>query len=474
MNNKANKKFEDDVIGAAQDTYPTPSTLESSPLNPQLSVNSKEIKATEVIKKNKSKFFIIIFAFITVSVGLIILLRGVFINNSPSFNNSDLGKNLNKIFNQNQPSEINGIKENLTTPPQAIFGNNIKNSFTSDYSDQKIWIAQIEKDQVKVGYIDDFQNFNLQYTLPQNSTQISLYEDGSLSYIVNSQNGLESKLYTQEINTLPSEVLTLNAGEDFINTFFQSTEKVFYFTSFDTKTNLNVKGVSLNGKTFDIFTSNYLNNKTKIIFVDNIKNAIYLQNNISCYVLTLLDKNLQNYNCQNIKRNNEDKVYWSNSNTTGVYNSTFAGEIYQTASNDISRKVILTGGVGEIFNNITYHNNFIYFVTYQLRQISTNVWSAQQQSIDKLDLVTFQRTHLTSNLPILSLVKIIPQANNFYGIVGQNQILQRYNPNPTIISYPVSYITPSGQVVTDSLYWSNFGLDPLAFIEILGTKYTIN
>ena len=109
-----------------------------------------------------------------------------------------------------------------------------------------------------------------------------------------------------------------------------------------------------------------------------------------------------------------------------------------------------------------------------MRQISTNVWSAQQQSIDKLDLVTFQRTHLTSNLPILSLVKIIPQANNFYGIVGQNQILQRYNPNPTIISYPVSYITPSGQVVTDSLYWSNFGLDPLAFIEILGTKYTIN
>src|SRR5262249_1843292 len=152
---------------------------------------------------------------------------------------------------------------------------------------------------------------------------------GSMSYVVNSLNGDESRLFAVTQGNDPLQVTSLDPNQKFISTYYEPSEKLFYFNYIDEKGFFHNAATNFSDKNLEIFSSDYLDANTEIASVNNVEGRIYLFNakNNNCFFILLKDKSLNNAKCESIKFNDQDELFSTNSNASGVYTTLIKGEI---------------------------------------------------------------------------------------------------------------------------------------------------
>ncbi len=422
-----------------------------------------KVEPKKYIKNPKLKAAgVFLFSFICL-IGLFLIIRGIFFVKSPIFDNSAIVDSVNEII-KNSPVDLNGF--NIFNPGNTVsWGVNVKSPFTPDYSNGKRLIEATIDNLKYVAVLNQDTNYSIIYTLPKNAGLINLYEGDSITYVVNFSNGIQSKFYVNSPNNVPIQIHSLNGTEEYINTYYEPSEKLFYLNFVDEQGFLNIVTSNFDSKSIQIFKSDFLNDTTKILKTDNIKGRIYLSirnPNLNCYYVNLKDKSLIQVACESIKMNDLDKLFSTNSNSLGSYTSNVKGEIYLNTSSDPNRRIILTGSNGEVFGSLSYHQNYLYFVSFTLEQSSSAKFTAKPKAIEKLNLSNFQRTVITTKMPVDKITKIIQNPKDLYVIVQVNSISSQllvYNENPEPVSFPTSFpLQPE--------YWESVGeFDQVRLLE---------
>lgn len=448
-----------------------------SAIQPQPPVAANQ--AVPVKSRKASKKIIAALVIILMCCAVFIILRAVFLQNPPMFDNNSI---IGKILNPNGVTELNGLE---ITQAQSII-NDFTKTLKQEYQDlpsseDRTLLIKTSNSSI-VGKLNKAGAFSKLSEIPTHISIYKFYQEDTFLYAINIPNSSQSELYLSTPGNKPVLIRRLDRNQKFINAHFSLSDKSFYYSFFDANNTIYIQATDLKGVNYDLYKTNFLKTNASIWRVDTTAGYIYLNQNRECFSLQLRDKILNPYACEKIKSNNGNNFYWSNESETGLYTSYSRGEIYRFTYGELERKILATKSNGQVVQNLWLNGDTLYYILGELKTAGSSLWSFQP--LDIMYVNTSATAEGRLNLRnVRSDINSIIVLNDLYIITEEffgKAKLYKYNHNPTFpepISYPSSF--PSSysveEIKEEDYYWEEvdlgFNYDTL---EVLQPQYTFN
>jgi hypothetical protein len=407
---------------------------------------------------NRKLAFIFIGAI--VCFALLIIVRGVLLQNPATFDNNSI---IGQILNPNGVTGLNGLE---LTQAQSII-----NDFTSkvkrEYQEQptaesRILLASTDSTSV-IGELNKNGKYNKILEIGNLIEIFRYYDNNNILYAINSPNVSLSELYLNTSNSQPILIKRLDKDQKFIDAHFSIDDKTFYYTFFDANNTVFIEATDVKGTQYQLYKTNFLNTKTRILNVAVSNGYVYLNQDQQCFSLLLRDRELNSFACEKIITNNNRNFYWSNEQQSDFYTTFEKGELYKFSYGELERKVLVSKNNGEVIQKLWLSGNNMYYLVDELVQVNNRLWSAQAKEINFVNVNTAEqggidlksmRSDIYSIIPFDSLMIITEE------FAGRNELL-KYNPNPQIqqpSSYPESFPVSYSMADTQKMYWESVDL----------------
>src|SRR5260221_7092928 len=211
-------------------------------------------EATEPVKtKPRSKFkaYALVFFSVTLVFAIILISRGVFLQNPPSFDNNIT--DVNSMLNSNNPANLKSLTISASSALAKNITDNINTPFTPYYSN-KFWLFSNTLINTKVGFVDS-SGYKDRYILPVNTSLVRIFNDETILFATSPKDNRNAELYLKSPNDLPILINTLDPNEFYVSIFFSNTDKLFYYSFFDKTETYTVEAIDITGKKFPILVS---------------------------------------------------------------------------------------------------------------------------------------------------------------------------------------------------------------------------
>lgn len=392
--------------------------------------NSKLITQNNKHRKpNLTKYILVTFILLFLCSGILFILRGYFLDKDQLFDNSNLISNLNEVVKFNNPIKKDSTPSNNNK--SIAFGENIKNPFRS--SNSKFWLIAKNNLSNIVGYLDSDGNFNTVYSLPNNVRAVNLYEDDSITFILNENN--TDTLFSQLPGQDSKEILALPKSQSLVSSFFDPESKVFYFTIQDEDEITFIDSMDLNLKRSEIYSSDLLKQDAQVLFANSTN--LWFKSSNSCYVLKFFDKSVGSIDCKFVRSTFDGVKYTSNANSSNTYGSFITGEIFQINQSTQSEASFFKGAQGEIFTNLHNTNSGIILLKSRLNN-NSGIFTSAPDSINLLSNGSLNS--IANRFPAGDIGEIRFDGKNLYLTIkdssGKFRIFKYKEPQPS--SYLVS------------------------------------
>ena len=453
-------------------------TLETATYDPNIVIKPSP---QQQINRDFNRKLILIVVCAMICFALLIIIRGVLLQNPALYNNSAI---IRQILNPNDATGLDGLE---LTEAQAVL-NDFTSKLVNEYqelpsSDSRILLLKSEKSST-IGKLLKNGNFSKVAEIPNLADVYRYYNDETYLYAINTPNISLSELYLNTSGNKPILLKRLDKNQQFIDAHFSIQDKTFYYSFFDENNTVYIHATDLKGTEYQLYKTNFLGTKAKIWSVDTVAGYIYINQQRECFSLQLRDKALESSSCEKIKNNNQNNFYWANESRTGLYQSFDKGEVYKFTRGELERKVLVSKNNGQVVQKLWLSGDRIYYITGNLEQIGNTLWNVKLSDLEWVNANTAERESLNIKNMRSDIYAIIP-FDDLYIITEEffnESALYKYIPDPKFpepVSYPASY--PESEplsyvsINSEDYYWQKVDLSTnYRTIEVIQPQYTFD
>lgn len=297
--------------------------------NPNKKVLINNQTRTAMLSK-RSALFIVLILFTVLVIGIALLIRGYVLNNP----GKDITiEDLIDSIKYNEPLNIPDIRDINS----SNFKLDIPTSFQIESSLNEQWLVVKNEKQSRIVYIDSNSVVNNKLTLPSSASNITVYNQSNIIFTLDNEisNSQEYRkgIYYSDFNTI-TLLKDFNSSETFDSYYYNVLDKTLYYSTIIDNDSLNIYYLTGEFKSKKLYSSSnvldrFISVDDKNIYINTLNdyqikdiNYSYGNNIESCSQITIVNKELSNLDCKDIKYNSRSIVYTlENLNNSSVIKS---------------------------------------------------------------------------------------------------------------------------------------------------------
>ncbi len=382
----------------------------------------------------KQKVLFIFFMATLGFTGTIMLIAALISQNPIKFEEPVIEEE-QRVLGINPPLQIPNLNQSVPVT-KLEWGKNIKSGY-STATDKNVIITQKNSENIVIQRINSLYLPENLYELPLDSQNIKVYNDLSVSYIIQNAPFTEQKLILKEGENQTEFELSFE-NEFILDYFFEPEENLFYLLTLTKNDFLKVYILLNNRESEEIYRTKTNSRNAKIINVSKTLNSVNLKIQNTCIVINLSKKEHNEDKCFYIKHTDLDFNLLINSDEL-LYINTADGQI---------KKLIK---INELYSydNFTVNGSNLYY-------LRGDAYLSSQKNIYYIDLNNLKNKKLNVDLPQASIKRIFFVDNNVCLILNSDI-------EPIICNVESNEFTNDSNDIayTDSIYegWKKLSLN---------------